>query len=142
LPAVTIADRVSSMLVAMAAAFGACVAWRQGMTGVALSCGGMGGALVAARQLLWRRDRRGPDRWLECTPDGALNLCRTGQEPMRVRLGPSTRLLGASLFVEVRHGHAAGAKRTRCWLTPLDLPREVLRRWSIVLLARGRVART
>jgi hypothetical protein len=130
------------MLIAMAAAFGAYVAWRQGLTEVAFASGALGGAILAARQGFWRRDGRRPDRWLECTPDGALQLCQAGLEPLRVRLGPSTRLLGASLFVEVRYGHTAGAERTRCWLTPFDLPREVLRRWSIVLLARGRVART
>jgi hypothetical protein len=130
------------MLVVMATAFGVYSALRQGMPGVAFFCCVLGSALcVASQASLWLRDRRGP-RWLECTPDGTLQLHQAGMEPMRVRLGVSTRLLGASLLVEVRYGHTAGEKRSRCWLTPLDLPRDALRRWTVVLLASGRVART
>jgi hypothetical protein len=142
LPAVTVADRASSMLVVMATAFGVYSAWRQDMAGVAFFCCVLGSSIfVVSQASLWLRDRRGPRRWLECAPDGTLQLHQAGMEPMRVRLGASTRLLGASLLVEVRYGDTAG-ERSRCWLTPLDVPRDALRRWTVVLLASGRVART
>jgi len=142
LPAVTVADRASMMLVVLAAVFGAYAALRQGMSPLAV-CWVFVGMLVSFAQAnLWRSARRRPCRWLECAPDGTLRLHQAGMAPTPVRLGASTRLLGATLVMEIRCGDTAGAERCRWWLTPLDVPREALRRWTIVLLATGRVART
>ncbi len=130
------------LLVMLASIFGAYAAFRQGMTSVAV-CWSLGGVLVTLAQAnLWRRARRRTGRWLECAPDGTLRLHQAGMAPARVRLGASTRLLGASLVIDIRCGNTAGAQRCRWWLTPFDVPRVVLRRWTIVLLATGRVART
>jgi hypothetical protein len=140
LPVITAADRASLVLVALAALFGACAAWRQGFVAVAL-LGGSGGLLaVVIQSWHWMRAGRPPQRWLEALPEGRLQLHVAGRPPVTARLRASTRLLGSSLFLDVETTIGTRATHIRCWLTPLDVPRDRLRRWSIVLLASERTS--
>ena len=54
----------------------------------------------------------------------------------------AARALGPSVFLEF--DHLVDGRRTRCrrWLTPLDVPASVLRRWAVVLPSSGRAARS
>ena len=138
LPAVTVADRASLVLVALAALFGACAAWRQGLVAASFLCG-LGGLVAMVTQAWhWKRAGQRPPRWLEALPEGRLQLHVGGRPPVTARLRASTRLLGRSLFLDVDTTIGTRSTHIRCWLTPLDVPSDRLRRWSIVLLASER----
>jgi hypothetical protein len=135
LPAVTAADRAALMLVGLASGFGAYAALRQGWHagGVAMCAAGCIATIIQV--LHWTRSRAAPPRWLESTPGGAIMLRHAGGAAVPARLRPATRILGPSVFIDVDCGVSTLYPRIRRWITPLDVPRDVLRRWSIVLLS-------
>jgi hypothetical protein len=90
---------------------------------------------IVIQVLHWNRSRTAPRRWLETTPGGALMLRHADGVASPARLRPATRILGPSVFVDLECGISAAYPRIRRWITPLDVPHDVLRRWSIVLLA-------
>jgi hypothetical protein len=132
------------MLVVLATAFTAWCCIRAevhpGFTAAAV----FAGALVVASLLSgWRRARRSPVRRLEARPDGSIWLREDGAaEPCAVSVERGTRLLGPSVFLDLRVAYAQAPGRLRCWITPLDAPGRVMRQWSVVLPLCGRVACT
>jgi len=137
LPAVTAADRASLMLVGLAAGFGAYAALRLEWYAGAAAMVAAGSTAVIIQVLYWNRSRMAPRRWLETSPGSALMLRHGDGAALPVRLRAATRLLGPSVFIDLDCGVSAAYPRIRRWLTPLDVPGDVLRRWSIVLLAAG-----
>jgi len=143
LPAVTAAARAGGLLVVMATVF---VAWccvraevHVGFPAAAVVAGGL---LLASLLNGWRKARRSPVRRLEARPDGSIWLREAGtEEPFAVTVGRGTRLLGPSVFLDLRVAYTQAPGRLQCWITPLDAPRHVTRRWSVVLPLCGRVAR-
>jgi hypothetical protein len=53
-----------------------------------------------------------------------------------------TRLLGPSVFLDLRVDWAQAPGRLQCWITPFDAPGRVMRQWSVVLPLFGRAACT
>jgi hypothetical protein len=102
------------------------------------------GCLVVASLLTsWRRAGRAPVRRLETRPDGSIWLREGGTaEPLAVTVERGTRLLGPSVFLDLRVAYAQAPGCLQSWITPLDAPRDVMRQWSVVLPLRGRVACT
>jgi hypothetical protein len=135
LPVVTAADRAASMLVGLAAGFGAYAALRQGWNAGAAAVCAAELVVIVIQVLHWNRSRRSPRRWLETAPGGAITLRHAGGPALPAHLRPATRILGPSVYIDIDCGVSAVYPRTRCWITPLDVPRDMLRRWSIVLLA-------
>ena len=102
-----------------------------GLAGTALACG----LHVALRWSAPPEALR-----LRLGPDGALYL-QAGNAPAAVAtLGPGTRRLGPSVFLDLRVA-SAGRRRVCRWLTPLDVTDADLRRWTVVLPHCGGVAR-
>jgi hypothetical protein len=99
-----------------------------------------GGLMVAGFARGLSRAHGLPSRSLEARPDGTIWLRQAGQGPVAVTVGPSTRLLGPTVFIDLRVADAESARPLRYWISPLDVPRDVLRRWSVVLPRCGRVA--
>ena len=79
---------------------------------------------------------------LEHDSEGTLRLSVGGRAATDVVLGPSTRVLGPSVFLDLRY--ALDGRRRRClrWLLPCDVPSDVLRRWTVVLPSAACVARS
>lgn len=141
LPPVTAADRAVVVLVALAAGF---VAWRGVRLGGSL-VGSLpsvlaGVAIVTALVHGWVRAARQPARRLVACADGSLWLHMAGRAPCRMAVGVGTRLLGPSVVLALGEAANPSAKRLRTWLTPLDVPAQALRRWSVILPRAGRVA--
>jgi hypothetical protein len=137
LPAVTAADRAAMMLVGLAAGFGAYAALRQGWNAGAAAMFAAGLVAIVIQVGHWNRSRAAPRRWLETASGGAIMLRCADGSASPVRLRPGTRILGPSVFIDLVCGVSVGHPCIRRWITPLDVPRDVLRRWSIVLLAAG-----
>jgi hypothetical protein len=57
---------------------------------------------------------------------------------MTVSVG--TRLLGPSVFLDLLAASNPAGKPLRAWLTPLDVPAQAIRRWSVLLPRAGRAA--
>jgi hypothetical protein len=57
---------------------------------------------------------------------------------MTVSVG--TRLLGPSVFLDLLAASNPAGKPLRIWLTPLDVPIQAIRRWSVILPRSGRAA--
>jgi hypothetical protein len=132
------------MLVVLAAAFVAWCCYRAEVHLVFPAAAVVAGGLVLASLLHgWRRARRTPVRRLETRPDGSVWLRENGTaEPLAVSVERGTRLLGPSVFLDLRVAYAQAPGRLQCWITPLDAPGDVMRQWSVVLPLCGRVACT
>ena len=145
LPAVTAADRIAAALVPLAALFVTWACARAGIGGwwVVGVAGGAGGLACLHAALAVRRARRAPLRRLDVRGDGTMTL-RTagGQAPCPVTVGRGTRLLGPSVFLDLRTSSPGAEGRLRYWISPFDAPAHVLRQWSVVLPRCGRVACT
>jgi hypothetical protein len=126
LPARLLADRLSVALpVACAIALEAMLARHPGLLpgpGVVV-----GGLLLAWQR--WRARRR-PGR-IAIGPDG-VSVQPVGRDVTLSATGPRARVLGRSVVLHWRDG---GTSAT-AWLTPLDLPREVLREIRVRVQAR------
>jgi hypothetical protein len=137
---VTAADRLAAGLTTVATGYAAAMLAGRGqlaLAGVVV----LAGALATARQVIhWDRSRRGPTLRLERAADGALQV-RAGAAPaVPATLGRGTRRVGPSVFLEVRFASGGRSTLYRRWLTPLDVPATLLRRWCVVLPRSGRVA--
>ncbi len=127
LPGRTLADRLTWLLVAVAAVTAEFLVRRQLQAPV-----GIGLALLVLFGVLQCWSGR-------CRPT-AVTLDRTGWRlrfrdgsVRTARPGAGTRLLGPTAVLHWRAGHGSG----RAWLTPLDLPRPVLR--AVILRLRADV---
>ena len=139
LPSVTVADCVGAALVVAAGAYGVAVFAGQGFPMLALAVG-CASLVVAARQvLIWTRSRRRSVWRLELCPDGSLQVCVHGG-PVAATLGPRTRRLGPSVVLDLQFTLGGERSHYQSWLTPLDVPAHVLRRWTVVLPFSGRAA--
>lgn len=143
LPAVTAAGGAGGVLALLASAFLAWTGLRGGIAGgVAGTVVLAGTAYVACLLGQWRRACSAPARQLEARPDGSIWLLEAGAAPVAMAIGRGTRLLGPSVFLDLRVADPRSTARLRCWITPLDAPGHVVRQWSVVLPRGGRVART
>ena len=138
LPAVTIADRATAALVLLAGAFGAWVLYRHGHTAIAFVTLCAGSTVACMQMLLWTRSSLQPRLRLERDPDGALRVYARGMAPVPATVGPGTRRLGASVFLDIRFVRDGRRARYGRWLTPFDVPAAALRRWTVVLPSSGR----
>jgi uncharacterized membrane protein YphA (DoxX/SURF4 family) len=132
LPPVTIAARLTGILVLLAGSFVAWTLLAQGQDDLA--------ALVAAAttlgyclQLVRQRAARPGSMRLCLGADGALSLLAGNTLPAAATLGPGTRRLGPSVFLDLRVATAGGCRRVSLWLTPCDVATADLRRWMVVL---------
>jgi hypothetical protein len=139
LPPVTLAARLAGVLVLLAAAFAAGTLVVHGHHGLAMLV--LAGTFLACGLHLARRRSARPEALrLRLGTDGALYL-QAGNAPAAVAtLGPGTRRLGPSVFLDLRVASAGGCRRVRCWLTPFDVAAADLRRWAVVLPHCGGVA--
>ena len=144
LPPVTAADRGSAVLVLTAGAF---LAWefaRQGwIVAAAIAC------VLATVAAGWMRrhwqiasSSRLRSMVLCRLADGRLQVVVAGAAAVATTVGAGTRLLGPSVFLDLHFAIAGGRIRYRKWLTPLDVPADVLRHWIVVLPRGGRAARS
>ena len=117
LPARLLADRLSvALAVACAIAIEATLARHPGLpSGAGLVAGG----LLLAWQ--WRCSKRRPVR-IVIGPDG-VEVQPAGRDAAVPATGPRARVLGRSVVLHWRDAESTGT----AWLTPADLPREVLR---------------
>jgi hypothetical protein len=132
LPPRLLADRLSvALAVACALAIEATLARHPGWPpgpGVVI-----GGLLLVWQ---WRRSRRRPDR-IAIGPDG-VTVRPAGCEVTVSATGPRSRVLGRSV---VLHGYDVDADAdVTAWLTPADLPRDVLRKIRVRVQARRAAA--
>ena len=136
----TAADLVAGAIVAVATAF---LAWAVVRSGGSMTAALLlllaGSSIVAIQVRSWMRATRQPVRRLVACADGSLWLHTAGQAPCRATIGVGTRLLGPSVFLDLLADSNLAGKRFRTWLTPLDVPRLAIRRWSVVLPRSGRV---
>jgi hypothetical protein len=140
LPPVTVADRLAAALTTVAAGYAAALLAGRGQLALA-GLVVLAGALATARQVIrWERSRRGPTLRLERDAGGALQVCAGAAPGVPATLGRGTRRVGSSVFLEVRFASGGRTTRYRRWLTPLDVPATLLRRWSVVLPRSGRAA--
>jgi hypothetical protein len=144
LPAVTAAAQAGGVLVVLATAFVVWCCFRAEVHSGLPAAAAFAGSLVFARLLNgWRSARRAPVRRLEVRPDGSIWLREAGNaEAFAVTVERGTRLLGPSVFLDLRVAYAQAPGRLHCWITPLDAPGRVMRQWSVVLPLCGRVACT
>ena len=101
--------------------------------GAPAGLGIVAGLCVVSWQLLLQRRR--PRAVEFAAPECALWFGDGERVPCRV--GPGTRILGGTV---VLHWVSPGRSEA-LWLTPADLPRDVLRTIAVWLVARGRAAR-
>jgi len=136
---VTVADRVSVLLAGFAGVFGGWVLARHGF-GLLAATVPLVALVVAAGVWTQSRSRAGPR--LVRRADGTLSVCCAGETAVPAVLEGRTRRLGPSVFLEV--GFVRNGRHTRYvrWLTPFDVPANILRRWTVVLPCSGRVARS
>jgi len=137
LPPLTVAERTAGVVLALAAVFVAWTCARQGQSAVvALAC--VGGGLLAVRQAIaWLGADRGPVRRLEVRTDGSIWLHGAGRAACPMAAGPGMRLLGNTVVLDLRPALPGSIPGLRLWITPLDMPRDALRRLGIVLAGRG-----
>jgi hypothetical protein len=132
LPPVTLAARLAGVLVPLAAAYAAWTMVLQGHVGLAMLVLA-GTALGYGLHIVRRRSARPGTMWLRLGTDGALYL-QAGDAPAAVAtLGPGTRRLGPSVFLDLRVASAGGCRRVCRWLTPCDVAAADLRRWTVAL---------
>lgn len=130
LPARLLADRLSlALAVASAVAIEATLARHPGLP---LGAGLVAGGLLLAWQ--WQRARRRPGR-IAIAADGVA-MCRVGCDTIIPATGPRARVLGRSVVLHWRDSDSTGT----AWLTPADLPREVLRAIRVRVEARRAAA--
>ena len=140
LPAVTVADRVAAGLATAAGVYGAAVSAAQGPWLLAVVVASAGVFATAKQVFDWSRSRRRPALCLERCTDGTLQV-RAGAGPaVPAAIGPGTRRLGPSVFLDLQFASGGRPAVYRRWLTPLDVPGVMLRRWSVVLPCSGRAA--
>jgi len=132
LPPVTFAARLAGVLVPLAAAYAAWALVVQGHGGLAMLVLG-GAALGGGLHLIRRRSVRPGAMWLRLGTDGALYLLAGDAPALVATLGPGTRRLGPSVFLDLRVASAGGCRRVRRWLTPFDVAAADLRCWTVVL---------
>jgi hypothetical protein len=141
LPAVTLADRLADVLAVLAACL---LAWACTRAGHATA--GVVVAVLSATVAVARlgRGRRKPPRTIriDLGRQGQLCVARAGQPPRRMYVGRDTRILGPSVYLDLRAETPGPDARVRRWLTPLDVPGAALRQWSVVLPRCGRPARS
>lgn len=144
LPPVTVADRGSAVLALAAGAF---LAWefaRQGRIVAAVVACAL--AMVAAGWMRrhWQNASRShlQSMLLRRLADGRLQVVVAGTAAVATTVGAGTRRLGPSVFLDLHFAIAGGRHRYRKWLTPLDVPADVLRHWIVVLPRGGRAARS
>ena len=130
LPRWALADRLA-LLLGVAAGIALEVALSR-YPGVPAGLGTVAGLSVVSWQLLRRRRR--PRAVELAVPECALRFSDGQRVPCRV--GPGARVLGATV---VLHWVSPGRSEV-LWLTPADLPRDVLRTVAVWLVARGRAA--
>jgi hypothetical protein len=125
LPRWTLADRVSCSL-----AVAAGIALEAVAAGLDAAPGGIG-CVIAGGLLLWQRRNvaRRPQRLAIGPGDGSPAKEPAGYEPCAVHA--ASRILGGSV---VLHWRARSGQRHGLWLTPLDLPRQTLRRLAVRLV--------
>jgi hypothetical protein len=131
---VTAADLAVGALVALATGL---LAWASVRTGGSMTASLLlvlaGSSIAAALVRSWLRSTRQPARRLVACADGSLWLHKAGQAPCRMTVGVRTRLIGPSVFLDLLAASNPAGKRLRTWLTPLDVPTQAIRRWSVVL---------
>ena len=142
LVAVTVADRTSCVLVVAAGAFVAAEFVRLGIPWVAVAAALLASAAAWVQWWRWTVSSRMAPMVLLRLADGRLQVHGAGPQPVAATLGPRTRLLGPSVFLDVHYAVSGRVVRYRKWLTPRDLPNGALRRWIVVLPACARVARS
>jgi len=142
LPPVTLADRAGCVLVAAAGVVAATQWATVGRPGLALVIVVAALALAACQAISWTQSRAMARTVLEHDSKGTLRLSVGGRAATDVVLGPSTRVLGPSVFLDLCY--ALDGRRRRClrWLLPCDVPSDVLRRWTVVLPSAACVARS
>ena len=141
LPAVTAADRLVGAMVVLATGFLAWTGLRAGGSVAAALLTVLAGSSIVALQLRsWVHSARQPARQLVACTDGSLWLHTAGQAPCPMTIGVRTRLLGPSVFLDLHAASNAAGNPVRTWLTPLDVPTQAIRRWSVVLPRCGRRA--
>lgn len=139
LPPVTAADLAAGAIVALATAFLALAVVRSGGSITAATLLLLaGGSIVATQARSWVRSSRRPARRLVACADGSLWLHAAGQAPCRATVGGGTRLIGPSVFLDLLAASNPAGKRYRAWLTPMDVPTQAIRRWSVALPRSGR----
>ena len=138
LPVLTVADRSAGVMLVLATGFATWACARQGQAaGAVLACA-VGGLLFAIQAASWARSRRRPPGRLEALADGSLWLHRAGLPPCRMAAAPGTRLIGPSVFLDLHATVPGAVAPLRCWITPLDAPRDTLRRLGVALAGAGR----
>jgi len=139
---VTAADLAAGAMAALATVF---VAWAVARSGGPMTASLLlllaGSSIVAALARSWVRARCQPARRLVARADGSLWLQAAGQDPCRTTIGVGTRLIGPSVFLDLRVESSPVGERFRIWLTPFDVPSLAIRRCSVVLRRCGRAVR-
>ena len=139
----TAADRVAGAMVVLATG---CLAWSGirlgGSAAASLMLVLAGSSIVALQARSWMRSMDQPARRLVIRADGSLWLQTASQAPCRMTIGVGTRMLGPSVFLDLLAASNPAGKPFRTWLTPLDVPAQAIRRWSVLLPRSGRVARS
>jgi hypothetical protein len=140
MPAVTFADRAACALTLAAGAFAASQCATAGHAWLALACVLTALAAAGSQWRGWTQSSSAPATVLERDALGNLQL-RVGRlDPVPVTVGPSSRILGPSVFLDLHFVVAGRRRRHRRWLLKYDVPADVLRRWTVVLPGSGRVA--
>jgi hypothetical protein len=136
----TVADRAAGVMLVLATGFVTWACARQGEAAAAVFASAVGGLLFVIQAVSWARSRRSPADRIEALADGSLWLHTLKPAPCRMAAGPGTRLIGPSVFLDLYATTPGAAPLLRCWITPLDAPRDSLRRLGVVLAGSGRVA--
>jgi hypothetical protein len=136
----TTADRLAGCVLLGACALAVLCGATQHTAGLALAAASV--ALTAMQAALWTRSSRAPrPLHLECSVEGGLWLGLSDGSRAVATLGTGTRILGDTLYVDLRYSIDGGRpRRWRSWLTALDVDAHDLRRWTVVLPASGRAA--
>jgi hypothetical protein len=139
MPPETLAERLARVLVPLAGAYASWTLFAQGH-GIPAAVGLAVTALVFVLEA-----RRGRSAGLErlrlsLGTDGVLSLQAGGSPAEVAALGPGSRRLGPSVFLDLRVASAGGSRRVCRWLTPLDVAAADLRRLTVALPLCGGVA--
>ena len=139
LPPVTLAERLARVLVPMAGAYAGWTLLAQGH-GIASALVMLGATLAFVLDVLRGRRSGQQRRRLRLGADGVLYLQAGGSPAATAVLGPGTRRLGPSVFLDLRVTSTGVRRRMRLWLTPFDVAADDLRRWTVALPLCGGVA--